>query len=235
MKEFLSLVDRVYCINLDSRKDRWEKVTLQFSKMGVADSVERVSAIVKEDPRQGCLESHFYCVRDAIQNGFESILVFEDDVCFLATQEAIHSVAVRFLCRDSKWDLFYLGGNVMYPARFVHKHIFKSRFFSTHAYIINSRAYNKILEASVPIDKWYAWNTVSYGLYPMCATQDATYSDIRNEDMGNLEEAFTKKYDLLVKPTFFMRWFNYFTTHYLAKYNSVFCGFCFCVISSHLF
>ena len=124
---------------------------------------------------------------------------------------------MEYLKEEAKWDLFYLGGNVMYPAKFVHKHIFRSRFFSTHAYVVNRRAFKKIAGATVPIDKWYAWNTVSYGLYPMCATQSETYSDIRQENMENLEQSFARKYDLLVKPNVLMRWVNYINTHYLIK------------------
>jgi GR25 family glycosyltransferase involved in LPS biosynthesis len=217
MNELFDFVDKIYCVNLDSRKDRWEQVTHQFTQIGIVDSVTRVSAIVDEDPRKGCLESHFFCINDAIDNGYENVLIFEDDVCFLSYDSKVLIDVVDYLAGNALWDLFYLGGNVMYPAKFVHEHVFKSRFFSTHAYIVNRRAFEKILNATVPIDVWYAWNTISYGLYPMYATQDETYSDIRQKKMDNLEEAFTRKYDLLVKPNIIMRWVNYINTHYLVK------------------
>lgn len=220
MINILKLIDKTYCINLDSRRDRWEQVTYQFEQVGIENSVTRVPAIIHEDPRRGCLESHFFCIRDAVENGYENILIFEDDVYFLNYDNKVLSDVVDSLEHDCRWDLFYLGGNVMYPAKFVHKHIFKARFFSTHAYIVNCRAFKKIFHATVPIDKWYAWNTVSYGLYPMYATQDETFSDIRLKKMDNLEEAFTRKYDLLVKPNIAMRWVNYINTHYLVKFRN---------------
>ncbi len=217
MNPFVDFVDKIYCINLDSRKDRWQQVTHQFEKVGIVDYVERISAIVDKDPRKGCLDSHFYCINDSIKNGYENILIFEDDVYFVDFDCEILAEAINFIVHDLHWDLFYLGGNVMYPAKFVYKHVFKTRFFSTHAYIVNQRAFKKILRASIPIDKWYAWNTVSYGLYPMYATQDETFSDIRGKVIANLEESFNRKYDLLVKPNVLLRWVNYLRLHYLAK------------------
>lgn len=219
MIQLSEFAEKIYCINLDSRADRWVQVCKKFTKVGMSESVNRVSAVVDEDPRKGCLESHFYCIRDAIDNGYENILIFEDDVCFVNDDNEYLAEAVTYIAHDPRWDLFYLGGNVMYPAKFVHKHVFKSRFFSTHAYIVNRRAFKKILHATVPIDKWYALNTVSYGLYPMYATQDQTYSDIRGKVIGNLEESFTRKYDLLVKANILLRWINYLKTHYLQKYR----------------
>ena len=217
MKQLLSFVDKAYCINLDSRPERWQSVSEEFSRAGIGDMVERVSAITAQDPRMGCLQSHQLCIREAIEQNFENIVIFEDDVCFVNCPTDFFADVAAFLQTESNWDLFYLGGNVMYPARFVHQHVFRSRFFSTHAYIINRRAFTSCLQATVPIDMWYAWNTVSYGLYPMYATQQETFSDIRGQVIGNLEEAFGRKYDLLVKPNIVMRWVNYLRTHYLKK------------------
>lgn len=215
MNPLSSFVDKIYCINLDSRVDRWKSVTDQFEQVGLLEHVTRVSAIVEDDPREGCLKSHIHCVADAMRNNCKNILIFEDDVYFLQFSPELLSGVLQYLEQDQRWDLFYLGGNVMYPARFVRKHLFRSRFFSTHAYIINSRAFEKVLEAAIPIDKWYAWNTRSYGLYPMIATQAETYSDIRGKMIPNLTESFNRKYELLVEPNIILRWLNYMKTHYL--------------------
>ncbi len=217
MKHLLSFADRMYCINLDERPDRWQLVSKEFARVGIAASVTRVAAVSAPDPRLGCLQSHQLCIQEAIENKYENIVIFEDDVCFVDCATDFFADVAAFLQQDTRWDLFYLGGNVMYPARFVHRHVFRSRFFSTHAYVINKRAFHACMRAEVPIDRWYAWNTVSYGLYPMYATQETTYSDIRGQVIGNLEEAFGRKYDLLVKPNIVMRWVNYVRTHYLTK------------------
>ena len=217
MKDLLAIVDKIYCINLDSREDRWKQVTQQFDTQGISEHVVRVAAVVDRDPRKGCLMSHLHCYQDALTHGYNNILIFEDDVYFVDYDMDIFNGVVDHLNKDERWDLLYLGGNVMYPATFVHKYIFRSRFFSTHAYVVNRRFFEKACSATVPIDKWYAWNSVSYGLYPMFATQAETYSDIRKKDMGNLEEAFLRKYELLVKPNYFVRWYNYLVSHYFKN------------------
>lgn len=217
MDDILDFVDKIYCINLDNRRDRWESAIQQFSEIGILDYVLRVPAIVHRDPRVGCRDSHMLCIKDAIENDFKNILILEDDVQFLPYKTDTLTEIIRFLSKDTYWDLCYLGGNVVYPARFVNRHVFKARFFSTHAYIINHRFFNNALEAEVPIDMWYAWNCVSYGMYPLMASQTETYSDIRNKHFDNLERMFQRKYDLLVKPNIIMRWVNYINTHYLVK------------------
>jgi hypothetical protein len=117
--------------------------------------------------------------------------------------------------------LFYLGGMVMSPAKFIRRNIFKARFFSTHAYIINRRAFTKVFSATPPVDIWYAWNLVSYGLYPMYAAQAETYSDIRKKVIVNREDSFTRRYQLLVEPNTCKRWINYYRLHYFQKYFPV--------------
>lgn len=218
MHSLLAFVDKIYCINLDSRPDRWEDVQIQFDRLGIAGEVHRVSGIVDDDPRIGCLESHIACVDDAVRNRFDNILICEDDVVFYPYEASLISEAVSTLKMDSGWDLFYLGGMVMSPARFVSRHVFKARFFSTHSYIINKRAFDKVYAATPPIDIWYAWNMVSYGLYPMLATQAETFSDIRKQVIKNRENSFTRRYELLVEPNLLTRWVNYFRLHYLRKY-----------------
>ena len=38
-------IDAVYCINLDHRKDRWNKVQLEFKKIKIQDKITRFSGV----------------------------------------------------------------------------------------------------------------------------------------------------------------------------------------------
>lgn len=210
-----TFADRIYCINLDSRTDRWLQVSDEFRRIGIDQSVERVSGIVDGDPRIGCLRSHQWCVNDALKHGYRRILVLEDDVHFYDVKPEAASAAVDFLDTNDRWDLFYLGGMVMYPARFLSPHVFTSKFFSTHAYIINQRAYHRVLEATPPIDIWYAENMYSCGIFPLYASQIESYSDIRKTIIANREDAFLRKYRMLVEPPFLKRWTNYIHSKYV--------------------
>jgi hypothetical protein len=217
MLDLVRYVDKVYCINLDSRKDRWAEATSRFEEIGIADDVIRVSAVVSDDPREGCRLSHVQCVEDAIENNFENILIFEDDVLFLKENAPNFKEILSFLQDNEKWELFYLGGSPMYPAWNRKGNIFRSRFYHTHAYFINSRAFDNILYCGMPIDVWYSLNTVSFGMDPIYAVQGVSYSDIRKEELTHLQNSFQNRYDKLVQSNFFMRWWNYFQLHYWCR------------------
>ena len=81
------MYDKIYCINLDKRTDRWEEFQrdvlegLELDK----DKFERISAIdttlldFKASGAIGCSLSHLKAWKDMIDNGYKSALVFEDD------------------------------------------------------------------------------------------------------------------------------------------------------------
>lgn len=219
MRELVKFVDKIYCINLDSRKDRWLEVFPRFEQLGIADQVVRVSAVVDQDPRIGCRDSHVQCVSDAIQNNYGKILIFEDDVLFVQENMPHFDELCSFLNNDKKWDLFYLGGVPMFPASFLTGNVFRSRFFSTHAYVANKRAFKRIQRAESPIDIWYSQNMVSYGLCPIYAVQGAGFSDIRKEELLHKEASMQRRYDKLVYPHVVMRWWNYFSLHYFSRFT----------------
>ena len=55
----LNYFDRVYCINLDERKDRWEECVDEFNKIDALNDVERFSAVEHERGIAGCTLSHY--------------------------------------------------------------------------------------------------------------------------------------------------------------------------------
>lgn len=172
--------DKIYCINLDRRKDRWACVQKQFDKIGLLGRVERVSAVEKKDKWQGCLESHIKVIKKAMHHNKKYILIFEDDIEFINYNTVRLEESIKDLFRISDWQLFYLGGRAVSRTRKISNNILKGSFYSTHAYAMNVaqlRGYSKMV---VPIDIWYANNLRSYCLYPMMVTQSNDYSDITN-------------------------------------------------------
>jgi hypothetical protein len=71
--------DHIYCINLDKRKDRWEEVQKEFESVGIADKVQRFSAIENTDGRVGVIQSNLALIKMAKENNWDNIMVFEDD------------------------------------------------------------------------------------------------------------------------------------------------------------
>ena len=45
MKNPFDFFEKIYCINLDHRHDRWEECCKIFNEYGMSDKVERFSAI----------------------------------------------------------------------------------------------------------------------------------------------------------------------------------------------
>ena len=48
--------DKIFCINLDSRPDRWEQVQKEFDKVGILDRVERFSALIKKKRKMNMMQ-----------------------------------------------------------------------------------------------------------------------------------------------------------------------------------
>lgn len=103
--------DAIYCVHLDSRKDRWESVTKHFDELGIAHRVQRFPAIETPLNRHiGRALSHRAVIAEAKKYGFRNLLVFEDDVVFAPGALETLGRSIRELKRFP-WNLFYLGGH----------------------------------------------------------------------------------------------------------------------------
>jgi|19_taG_2_1085344.scaffolds.fasta_scaffold00015_29 GR25 family glycosyltransferase involved in LPS biosynthesis len=143
--------DKVYCINLDERVDRWELAQKEFEKINILDQVERWSGIKHTDGNLGCTLSHLTLIKKCKEDGLENVLIFEDDVLFVETDIKRLEEAFKDLKSIGKWDLFYVGVT-MCPrtGRFtrVTDRILKTNFaFTTHAYAANAQAFDYMIEA----------------------------------------------------------------------------------------
>ena len=78
--------DNIYCINLDSRKDRWQTCLDEFNKVGLTNQVERFSGIKLSPGQAGCTKSHYELIKLAKSRGEKTILVLEDDFQFVNTE-----------------------------------------------------------------------------------------------------------------------------------------------------
>ena len=86
----LSSFEKIYCINLSSRTDRWDMCLRQFSKFGMSD-VQRFDAVKYNHPKLsaktnghiGCTLSHYNIIKEAKLKNYSNILVLEDDFIFL--------------------------------------------------------------------------------------------------------------------------------------------------------
>lgn len=195
--------DKIYCINLDERPDRWEQVLNEFKKVGI-ENVERFSAVKHEKGAIGCRESHLNIIKKAKEEKLNNVLIFEDDVFFIDDNIKFISKTLEDL-KNIDWDLFYLGATVDPNVGFMNKitdNIFKTNFaYTTHAYAINSKIFDKILDQAPYhpiIDVFYCRNIVPMGksfiMNPMVAIQQEGYSNIEKHqaDYGWMVDFFNK-------------------------------------------
>jgi len=209
----LDYFDNIYCINLDYRKDRWEKVSKEFRKLGIEESIIRVPGAVVNDfddpKRNACYGnhlSHAACINHAQKEGVSRIAIFEDDVKFINSTVEILRLAIEQL--PPWWDLFYFGANLERPAYQVTENLAKLTFaYSTHAYAINMQNVelvdimyrintNKdIVHNDVEISEKIIPYFCSFIPIPMVAVQESSYSDIekRYVDYNWMEDRFNQQ------------------------------------------
>lgn len=197
--------DKIYCINLDKRPDRWTETQKEFTKANI-ENVVRFSAIdgsmdvrtgALSSGELGALKSHLEIIKDAQRNQLSNILIFEDDVEFSNTFQ--RDLNHYFGQLPANWALLYLGGNHISPPSFVSENLLKiHNTVSIHAYAIRNIAFlpiiNSLEKAGVPVDVFYTSLQKEYPcycFYPPLAWQRKDFSDIQKKEA---EYEFIKNY-----------------------------------------
>ncbi len=173
MNNVFDFFDKIYCINLDSRTDRWIKCQEKFKKLGILDKVERFSACKFQHPniqfkkllgQAGCTLSHLSILKKALDNNYSNYLVLEDDFEIDETQTDFLLKLNNSLNElPSDWDILYLGGNLTneYGKSPIEKY---SNFLyqveschTTHAIAFSKNGIQKIAKKIGQIDNIIEW------------------------------------------------------------------------------
>lgn len=114
----LDVVDKLFCINLESRTDKLKNATEEFERVGM-HGVELFAAIdgkklglKSTEPRItpgmiGCFRSHVEILNSVIERGLNSYCVFEDDIKLVDGFNEFLTIALPLLPED--WEFVYLG------------------------------------------------------------------------------------------------------------------------------
>lgn len=160
MKNIFSYFDKIYCINLNHRDDRWADCLAQFSKFNFSDRVERFDAIKYKNPilspkangHIGCGLSQYLIMKDAKNKNYSSILILEDDFLFLKEPKEFENKLQKSIAElPSDWDLFYFGayfvkGYDYEPVEKYSDNLLKvNTGFCNHSLACSYRGINKIL------------------------------------------------------------------------------------------
>ena len=206
--------NKVYCVNLDRRPDRWISVNDRLKKNGI--EAFRFSAIDGEflnrednqiviknkDKKEqdaiistgamGCLLSHLDVLKDAKANNYKRILILEDDVYVSNDFEKRITDA-----QNIQWKLLYLGASQFnWDCVDTSTNFYQSKnTFGTFAYAVDMSLYDELIEEyykkEKPVDvvlsdiqKKYYGSC--YTFYPNIMVADVGDSDIR--DSVNMKE-----------------------------------------------
>jgi GR25 family glycosyltransferase involved in LPS biosynthesis len=197
-------VDNVYCINLLRRKDKLSHIRTQFKKINL--NFQLIEGVDGRDlginntdeikSRIGCLRSHVNILQDAINNGYEKIAVFEDDIIFCDDFEARFEYYKQVVPDD--WEIMYLGSDIpplltpISMVRFMVYRVWKST--GSFAMILSNKngLFQKIIDVSKdeekPIDVYIETlfpKIKAYVFLPFFVKLLETNSDI--SDKNNIE------------------------------------------------
>jgi GR25 family glycosyltransferase involved in LPS biosynthesis len=193
--------NKTFCINLERRSDRWDECLSEFDKHGITN-VDRFIAVDGKNldqslpgfmtpSRTALVLTNIQIIEEAIKNGYETILILEDDIEF---DPQVVEMDSYFDLLPDDWDMLYFGGNHnthvgSAPPNIINEKVCKlHNTYSTHCVAINKKAFQKVLDrikkCDNALDVIYVELQKSinvYSFYPLIATQRVSFSDIENK------------------------------------------------------
>lgn len=206
--------DKIYCLNLPERTDRWEICEKYFQEYGLENVLKFEGSIInkpylsqKGNGQLGCMTSFVRIFDHAAKNEYESILILEDDFQFtLPPQELFPKLQNCINELPENWDMFYLGANVVNefyqkPLENHSEHLLKLiSGFALHSVAISKIALRKILK-SFKIDDWEAVDIFfasNFQAFNNCFLSKEILSTQR-PDFSSIEGTFFDYQDLMLR------------------------------------
>jgi glycosyl transferase family 25 len=192
MSPLNKVFDKIYCINLDKRPDRWKEISVFFRKYNI--QVDRFGA-VNGNPMgwnqskymhckngafngaMGCIASHLAIWKLAKQHNFKSVLIIEDD-CDL--EENFNNLFInKYSQVPSNWDLLYFGGvhdtvgGKYTPIKVNDSIVIGKKIITTTCYAIKNTVYDlaiNTIERDIPNPYTAVDGYLSSEIQPACNT-----------------------------------------------------------------
>lgn len=143
----LNRFDAIVYINLEGRVDRKEALLDELRLAGVDEGrLHRIEAVY--DPyfgARGCAKSHLLAIEFAREQGFENVLILEDDCYFKQSPERVDRMIEQFFKVVDKWDVFLLGSNVLEHEPAPVEGVTRVKLATAaQAYCVNSHYYDEL-------------------------------------------------------------------------------------------
>jgi GR25 family glycosyltransferase involved in LPS biosynthesis len=142
------LLENVYYINLEERKDRKALVESELTKLKW--KYERFNAVRLKDGRAGCSMSHLKLLEMAKAKQLEYIVIVEDDIQFMKPEQYNYMLIEfnRFMKSNNiEHDVLLLAGNLRPPVARVNNFITRiSKSWTTTGYIVKKHYYDTMIQ-----------------------------------------------------------------------------------------
>ncbi|PSB28079.1 glycosyltransferase family 25 protein [Stenomitos frigidus] len=149
-------VDRIYAINLPSRRDRRQILLQEMESAGLPLTPSKIEIFpaIRPDTAAGfpgigvygCFLSHLAILKQARAEGLANVLILEDDVSIDDRFVAVQRVLVEQL-QQAAWDFVYFGhiealADVSSQASL---QPYSGRVLMTHFYAVNARIFDRLI------------------------------------------------------------------------------------------
>lgn len=187
-KDVWARFNEVYCLNQDSRPDRWKQATEEFERVGL--TAKRFPSLPADQPIKSFCLSQYAMLKRFLAMGSDVLLALEDDVVFgdlTALQKAVSDL-------PAGWHMLFLGANITggvtnineRPPIAVSENLYRIRAaWTTHAVAYTREAAKQITclyDGVSMYDAWMSENILpqlnAYLVNPMVAYQRPGRSDI---------------------------------------------------------
>lgn len=137
------MLNNIYYINLEHRKDRKEHVESELNKMGWSN-YNRFNAIKHIDGRVGCSMSHLSILKLAKEQNLEYVVIIEDDILF-TRPDWFNNKLNELLNKNIEWDVLLLASNLLVVNKeedFIYN---VKRGATTTGYIVKNHYFDKLI------------------------------------------------------------------------------------------
>lgn len=181
--------DWIVVINLEKRVDRWISVCEQMERFDIP--FKRKNAVECNSGAEGLMRTMVEIFNEAIDKGYNNILVFEDDAVF--KDEDVNGIMENVIKQINKeYLLCYLGCQPTsgFNGWYSHNLLPVLNAYATHAVMYSRKAMQLILASNLdhPIDNHYVNNIQTYGdcyaVHPFLCTQAEGFSDIGKAEIN---------------------------------------------------
>lgn len=187
---------KIYCISIESRKDRRREAKKQFETVGILDRVEFI--LVKkhlDNPEKGIFQSHMQCLRKGLEEGAENILIFEDDVLFHDFNPQNLHQATQFLTNTPSWNAFFAGAITSTIQKTSTPALSKVNYRClAHAYALNRPFAKEFIQEpwnNIPYDNLLSNHCQDFfALTPMIAFQSQATTDNNTPTLVTIRRLF---------------------------------------------